>query len=476
MYKQEKVKEPMPHLIIVADEFAELKKEKPEFMAKLVKIAQIGRSLGIHLILATQKPSGVVDEHILANTRFRICLKVADATDSREMLKTSDAARIFRAGRAYIKVGERIYEQIQSYWSGAPCRSNGERKESAVKNVQIVHMNGMRESVVARDRTIADVGLDELKAISLYLKKTAEKIGIKKWRGPLIPELPTQLYLKAIAGEKAYSSDGWKAERSQLLRIPVGIYDLPEKQKQGIQMLDFEEMGHIGIYGGPGSGKTEFLKTALLSVGIHFTPEEVQIYIIDCGGWSLNVFSDMPHVGGVVLNCEESKLEKLEQLMWKELEDRKKRFLSVRVSNLKDYREMIDTDLAAVILAVDNLSTLLNLYPDMESLFSTLAKDGAAYGIHLLFSGNSVSSIRYRIQQNVKGAIAFELTDPGEYSMTVGRLQGTLRPSAIKGRGFYKADSPVVFQAALYMEGKDERERVNMLQTLMQEMRNGWAG
>src|SRR5699024_1380157 len=109
-----------PHLFIISDEIAELKKEQPEFMKELVSAARIGRSLGVHLILATQKPTGVVDDQIWSNSKFKLCLKVQDESDSKEVLKTPDAASITLPGRGYLQVGNNeIYELFQSAWSGA---------------------------------------------------------------------------------------------------------------------------------------------------------------------------------------------------------------------------------------------------------------------------------------------------------------------------------------------------------------------
>lgn len=121
MYKNHEVTESVSHLMIVVDEFAELKKEYPEFMNELISVAAVGRSLGVHLVLATQKPSGTVDEKIQSNTRFRICLKVQDRQDSKDMLEHYDAAYIRQKGRGYFRVGnDEIYEQFQSAWSRAP--------------------------------------------------------------------------------------------------------------------------------------------------------------------------------------------------------------------------------------------------------------------------------------------------------------------------------------------------------------------
>lgn len=120
LYKNHEAKEPIPHLFIIIDEFAELKREEPEFMKELISVAQVGRSLGVHLILATQKPSGTVDDNIWSNTKFRLCLRVQDRQDSNDMLHKPDAAYITQAGRGYLQVGnDEIYELFQSGYSGA---------------------------------------------------------------------------------------------------------------------------------------------------------------------------------------------------------------------------------------------------------------------------------------------------------------------------------------------------------------------
>lgn len=121
MYKNHEVREPMPHLLIIIDEFAELKREQPEFMAELISVAQVGRSLGVHLILATQKPGGTVDDNIRSNSRFKLCLRVQDKQDSVDMIGRPDAAFLPQAGRCFLQVGNNeIFELFQSGWSGAP--------------------------------------------------------------------------------------------------------------------------------------------------------------------------------------------------------------------------------------------------------------------------------------------------------------------------------------------------------------------
>ena len=120
LYKNGEATWPVPHLFIIIDEFAELKREEPEFMKELISVAQVGRSLGVHLILATQKPSGTVDDNIWSNSKFRLCLRVQDQQDSKDMLHKPDAAYITQAGRCYLQVGnDEVYELFQSGFSGA---------------------------------------------------------------------------------------------------------------------------------------------------------------------------------------------------------------------------------------------------------------------------------------------------------------------------------------------------------------------
>lgn len=475
LFKKGQIDEPLPHLIIVADEFAELKKEQPEFMTGLVSVSRVGRSLGIHLVLATQKPSGVVDDQIWSNSSFKMCLKVQDTADSREMIKKPDAANITRAGRCYVQVGmDEVFELFQSYWSGAPYFGDGRENEDVSNRVRIVSTEGMRLNTAVEEKTRFKSDIDELTAVVNYLADIARTNGVRKLDGPWLPELPEYLPLLKMDMRYEFDENGWK-NKVKWLQVPIGMYDSPVTQSQGIQYFDFLEHGHLGIYGAPSSGKTTLLKTMMLSIGLNYTPQDVQIYVVDCGGWSTSIFSGMPHVGGIALDCESEKIEKLEKMIWEELDNRKKIFLKYRISSLNAYREAISKNMAAVILAIDNLPSLLELYPDIENLLVTLAREGAAYGIYLMFTANSSSGVRYKIQQNIKGAIAFELTDKGDYPALVGRLDGISLPR-VMGRALMKGVPPMIFQAAIYMDGTNESARSENLQKLLERMDSQWTG
>ncbi|WP_349943940.1 type VII secretion protein EssC [Lacrimispora sp. BS-2] len=152
LYKNNEATIPVPHMFIIIDEFAELKREEPDFMRELISVAQVGRSLGVHLILSTQKPSGTVDDNIWSNSKFRLCLRVQDRQDSNDMLHKPDAAYITQAGRSYLQVGnDELYELFQSGWSGAAY----DEEQGSIKTeiAKMLSINGKAAIVGSRTKT-----------------------------------------------------------------------------------------------------------------------------------------------------------------------------------------------------------------------------------------------------------------------------------------------------------------------------------
>ena len=180
LVKNKEAKIPVPHLFIIIDEFAELKREEPEFMRELISVAQVGRSLGVHLILATQKPSGTVDDNIWSNTKFRLCLRVQDRQDSNDMLHKPDAAYITQAGRCYIQVGnDEIYELFQSGWSGAVYDENSIHDHAEIATM--LTLTG-KPAIVGSKTKIekkAAVKIKWLYFLSQCIQRAATQIGME---------------------------------------------------------------------------------------------------------------------------------------------------------------------------------------------------------------------------------------------------------------------------------------------------------
>ncbi|MCD8103778.1 MAG: type VII secretion protein EssC [Lachnospiraceae bacterium] len=177
LYKNKEASVPVPHLFIIIDEFAELKREEPDFMKELISVAQVGRSLGVHLILATQKPSGTVDDNIWSNSKFRLCLRVQDRQDSNDMLHKPDAAYITQSGRCYLQVGnDEVYELFQSGWSGAPYDENIESGKAEI--ARLLTLNGKTELMGGHARALRKEQV--LHAWISKLIKALEETGIQE--------------------------------------------------------------------------------------------------------------------------------------------------------------------------------------------------------------------------------------------------------------------------------------------------------
>lgn len=471
-YKNGEVKEQLPHLIIVTDEFAELKKEEPEFMSELNSVATVGRSLGIHMLLATQRPAGVVTDQINSNSRFRICMKVQDVLDSREMLKRSDAARITQPGRAYIRVGEdEIFELFQSYYSAADYFGDQPVGMDYENQVKIVGVTGNRIGSVTKKTSKSD--LDELTAVTQHINSICKRKGIEKLPGPWLPELPRILTYEDLDYQEGFNGTAWPESRSGL-SIPVGKYDIPALQTQGVQMMDFMETGHFAVYGMPASGKTTFLKGVLLSLGKYYTPNDVQITVLDAGNWTLSEFAGMPHIQEIILNQDESKIAKFTLRITKELENRKRVFLSNAVNSLKAYREATGEHLPALVIVINHLELLFEQYMQLEELMTEIASTGAQYGIYLVFTSNSTIGIRYKFQQLIKGAITFQMPEKGDYTGLVGGIADISLPQ-FPGRALAKGNPPVAFQSIMYINESDDKIRSQKLNDVLTKMSDVWA-
>ncbi|MCR2803400.1 type VII secretion protein EssC [Paenibacillus soyae] len=441
---------PIPHLIMIADEFAELKQDKPDFMKELVSTARVGRSLGVHLILATQKPAGVVDDQIWSNSKFKICLKVQDEADSRDVIKRPDAALIKEPGRAYIQVGnDEVFELFQSTFSGAGYDPDGEQRRSANKPKRIfkLSLNGGQQQIypLFEEKITQDETVTQLSAMVQHIKKTAAESGIQPLPGPWLPPLPESLYMDDVLRDRMVL--GERMKREALFSVPVGLVDDPRAQTQDVLSIDFAGEGNLFVYGASGTGKTVLMRTLCVSAALAYSPRDVHIYILDFGGGSLKPLQQLPHVGGVVTLEQEERLEQFLLYVFRLIEERKALFEQAGSEGWNDYRRG-GRELPAILILVDNYFALSETYEDAEARMILLAREGSKYGIFLVANATNATLVRYKMSVNFKQAISFQLTDVSEYVGIVGRTEG-LVPSKFAGRGLVRGNPPLEFQTAL---------------------------
>lgn len=476
LWRQGRVTEPLPHLVIVVDEFAELKMEQPDFIRELISAVRVGRSLGVHLILATQKPAGVVDEQVWSNARFRLCLRVERPEDSQEVLKRPDAASLTQPGRAFFQVGNNeIFELFQAGFSGALYYPEDFVAQDP-NEIAEVTLNGTRRSLSPSQRARPDAAGTQLQALVGYLKGVAEREGLRRLKGPWLPPLPEEINLWDLQDAAGQGWDGrtWKPGTAWIEPI-VGIVDHPAQQFQGPLSFNLGKEGHLAVYGAPGSGKTTLLQTLITSLALKHSPADVHLYLMDFGGRMLNLFAQMPHVGDVILADEEERLNRLMRFLLREMESRKERFSETGVSTLPAYRATSAEQLPAIVVVLDNYTGFINAYPDAEDYLAQLLREGGNLGIHFVITANSPSAVRMKTSGNITLAAALQLADRGEYSAAVGRAYG-LEPAPVPGRGLVKGNPPLEFQTALPAPGENEVSRTTALKLLMKQMQDAWDG
>lgn len=468
-YKEDpsSVPAPLPHLIIIVDEFAELKAEQPDFMKELISTARVGRSLGIHLILATQKPSGVVDPQIWSNSKFKLCLKVQTKEDSREMLHTPLAAEIREPGRAYFQVGNNeIFELFQSAYSGASI-PNADR--NAVRPFKIYELNMWgKRTLIYEQKAGGNAEKDsssiptQLESVVDYVDDYCNRMAIKKLPSICLPPLPSNITLSDLKGTEADLLEG--------IRVSVALYDDPEQQYQGDYVLNLSA-DNTFIVGSSQSGKTTLLQSIMYAAIERYTPEMVNFYIIDAGNMAMQNFANAKHVGGVANVQEEEKIRNLFKMLSEMIQERVSKFMTMNIGTYRAYVETGKRDMPQVVLVIDNIPAFREYYEQFDDTLQTLAREGLSVGISIVATGTASNNLNYRTMVNFGSRIALNCNDAGEYM----NLFNTrcFAPFSFPGRGLVMLDNRVVeaqFALAIPMdEDTTEKDRADALCDMLKQ-------
>ncbi len=455
LYRELKVDIPISHLFIISDEFAELKQQQPDFMNELVSTARIGRSLGVHLILATQKPAGVVDDQIWSNSRFKLCLKVQTPEDSQELLKRPEAAYLTNAGSFYLQVGyNESFEQGQSAWSGAKYIPSDTIKKSPDDSIIIINNSG---EVV---RTIKDVvkisDVDDRGEQLTNIVKSLYDIAVKdhfKFSQLWLPSIPENIYLGNLVRKYDYHAKPF------VINPVVGEYDIPAEQLQKLLTINFMEIGNLILYGTPGSGKAEFLMELIYSICAYHSPQEVNLYLFDFGAEVLKKYINYPQVGDVVLSDELHKVSALFDMLRKEIDRRKELFLNYG-GKYNTYIETSGSSVPFIMTIINNYEGFLENCPEENEMLARLLRESSQYGIIFVTNATSTGSVYLKISQCFNGKIAFKLTDVFEYRFTFNAPEGLI-PANYMGRGIIAMeDTAYEFQTANICEKEKLNETI----------------
>ncbi len=448
LYRDKAVVEPLPHLFIISDEFAELKMQQPDFMDQLISTARIGRSLGIHLILATQKPSGVVDDQIWSNSKFRISLKVQDKQDSQEMIKCPDAAEITQTGRFYLQVGfNELFALGHSAWCGADYSPADEVKKAVDNSIQLIDNLG-RTIISAKpaERKKESGTVKQLVAIVKYLSDLAEEENLHS-RSLWLEPLAEVIYLSDLAVKYPQNKEKF------VLNPLVGELDDPYNQRQAALNIPFSSSGNCILYGSTGSGKTSFLTTLCYSLLQNHPVEELSLYILDFAAETLKVFARAPQVGGVITSADEEKNINFFKMLRQIMEQRRALFADYG-GEYASYCRSGAGALPSILVVLNNFEGFAEQFENLLDEFALLSRDGTKYGIYFIITASNTNAVRYRVLQNFKMLLTLQLNDATDYPVVVGKTDG-LVPAAVKGRGLVALDKPYEFQTAICLDADD---------------------
>lgn len=449
LYREGKADRPMPHLILVVDEFAELKKEEPEFMQEIISLAQVGRSLGVHLILATQKPAGTVDDKIWSNARFRLCLKVQDKQDSMDMLKNGDAAALTIPGQCYIQIGnQEYYELFQTGYCGGSYQEGGKEKAKAA----LLSATGRRQereqkNEPSKTRALVQVLVD-------YVNQITEQFHYQPADQLWLPELPDTVALEELTEKK-------KEMHIQEPCAVIGLCDDPEMQRQFVLTYQPLLQGHLIICGGPGTGKTTLLQTILWQLCKEYTPGQAQVLIVSLWQESFTCFRDMPGCLGILRDRENMKVffYHLKELV----NSRRKQLSGI---GCQQYNRRGDSCLPYLFLVIDNFGSFgKELEEGQEEFILKLAAEGISLGIYLVFSASALNEVGGRLFEKIKTTVALEMSDRFQYGDVLRQYYLPALPEENKqGRGLCKVQGNVLeFQGALALGAAKESERIRLI-------------
>jgi len=460
LYRDGVIKEPISHLFIISDEFAELKSQQPDFMSQLISTARIGRSLGVHLILATQKPSGVVNDQIWSNSKFKICLKVQSRSDSMEMLKRPEAASLKETGRFYLQVGYDEYFDIgQSAWSGAkynPVERIIKKQDDAITFIDncgsIIKQS---TDIYKQDINKTDYG-DQLTNVVKYLQKIAEGDGFipkKLW----LPALSKNVLLNDLLKKYNYEF------RQEELRAIIGEYDAPRVQEQGLLTIDLLKNGNTLIYGVPGAGKENLLTTIIYSLSISKSPQDLNIYIGDFGAETLKSFQKFPQVGDVFTIDEKNKLESFVKLLDKQLEKRKKEYSDFG-GNYLEYCKLSGKKDALILTILNNFENFSETYSRQSDIFDSFFRDGTKYGMVFIVTTTAQNAVRGRVAQNFTNKICLKMPSLNDYRDLLGSPRGMI-PADNYGRGLISIDNNTSYEFQTANITKIEEKTAYLIET-----------
>lgn len=424
---------PLPSLLLVCDEFSELLSAKPDFIDLFVQIGRLGRSLGVHLLLASQRLEEGRLRGLDTHLSYRIGLRTFSALESRTVLGVPDAHELPRSpGHGYLRAGtDPLVRFRAAYVSGPVRRRGGTTGGGAGGTARLLAFSTHVVPVPVPEPTapVAPPVVEE-ETESLLDSLVGRLAGQgppahQVWLPPLdlAPTLDELLGPPGVDPQRGLSFAS--PELHGGLQVPVAIVDKPYEQRRDLLWLALGgAAGHVAVVGAPQSGKSHALRTLVCALALTHTPTEAQVYCLDFGGGGLTALRELPHVGGVVGRADPTVVRRTVGEIAALLTERERRFTELGVESMAAWRKRRRALAAAgqptvdpfgdVFLVVDGWATLRGEYDDLEPLITDLATRGLSYGVHVVASAVRWLDFRPGIRDLFGSRLELRLGDPSD--------------------------------------------------------------
>ncbi|RZU53460.1 S-DNA-T family DNA segregation ATPase FtsK/SpoIIIE [Krasilnikovia cinnamomea] len=444
---------PLPTLFVVVDEFSELLATKRDFIDLFVMIGRLGRSLGVHLLLASQRLDEGRMHQLESHLSYRIGLRTFSAVESRGVIGVPDAYELPSApGNGYLRADTSTLVRFKAAYVSAPLRRaqrQARRAEARLSVVPyVVGAIASAEEPAAPESPQPDAAEESQPSGPRLLDVVVERLmghgarAHQVWLPPLEEPPTLDALLPPVLPDAARGLSVPRATGPAALRVPVGVVDRPLEQRRDLLVADLTGSGgHVGIGGGTQSGKSTLVRTLVTALAVTHTPVEAQVYCLDFGGGSLAGLAGLPHVGEVVGRLDRERVTRTVAEVCDLLLGREKRFAANGLEGIDTYRQAraegtlpaeADDGYGDVFLVVDGWSTLHQDFEALEAAFSDLATRGLNYGIHLIVTASRWSEIRPWLRDLLGTRFELHLGDPVDSE--VGMRQAANVPD-VPGRG-----------------------------------------
>ncbi|MFJ9562776.1 type VII secretion protein EccCa [Streptomyces fuscichromogenes] len=478
--------EPLPSLFVVVDEFSELLAAHREFMELFVMIGRLGRSLGVHLLLASQRLDEGRMHQLESHLSYRIGLRTFSAMESRGVLGVPDAYTLPpQPGGGFLKTGVEALTRFRAAYSSGPYRerrskANQERVASQVMPWATDRVASREVPLAAEQEPEEETG-DTLLSVAVDRLRFAGPSAHQVWLPPL--DLPATLdqVLPPLLPDPHYGLTTVDWPGRGCLTVPIGIVDRPFDQMRDLLAVDLSGAGgHVAIAGGPQSGKSTLVRGLIAALALTHTPREVQFYCLDFGGGTLSGLAGLPHVGGVASRVDTERVGRTISEVTTLLTQREQFFLAHGIDSMATYRrrraagEFADEPHGDVFLVVDGWSTVRSDFDRHVQTFNALAARGLSYGIHLIVTTGRWIELSAAVRDQSATHLELRMGDPMDSEIDIRRASTVPR---VPGRGLTRETKLHFLGALPRIDGVENAEDLtDGVAGLVAAIRESWTG